>query len=250
MTPDTIAFIPARGGSKGVPGKNIRPLHGYPLMAYSIAAARMSSQIQRVVVSSDCEEICAIARAYGAETPFMRPAAAASDTATDRDVILHAMEWMWEHEGRVPEYWVYLRPTTPLRDARIIDAAVEEIKHKTEATSLRSGHPAPESPFKWFKKNAEGYFVGIDPTETRPEYYNLPRQAFEPVYIPNGYVDIVKASFAMNNTLLQGNHMIGFATPVVEEVDTLEQFSYLEYQIQKEGGPVFEFLKKSALDNI
>ncbi len=243
MSEKVIAFIPARGGSKGVPRKNIISLGGFPLLAYSIAAARMSRHIERVIVSSESPEIMSIARDYGAETPFVRPMAAASDTATDRDVILHAMHWMAANENHVPEYWVYLRPTTPFRDPQVIDTAVEDLFAQPNATSLRSGHPAPESPFKWFKKDEQGYFVGINPNDPRPEYYNLPRQAFEPVYIPNGYVDIVKASYALDSEKLQGDKMIGFASPVVEEVDTMDQFSYLEYQLAQHGGPVLDYLK-------
>ena len=104
---DTIAIIPARGGSKGIPNKNIQLLNGYPLIAYSISSAILSKKIERVLVSTDSEEIAEIAVHYGAEVPFLRPAEYASDTAIDRDVVIHAMEWIRNNEKDVPEYCIY-----------------------------------------------------------------------------------------------------------------------------------------------
>ena len=111
-----VALIPARGGSKGVPKKNIAPLGGHPLIAYSIAAAARCPDIARVIVSTDAPDIAECARAYGAETPFLRPAPLAQDGSTDLDVVVHALEWLAAHEGLRPELLVLLRPTTPLRD--------------------------------------------------------------------------------------------------------------------------------------
>lgn len=240
-----VAIIPARGGSKGVPLKNIRPLAGYPLLAYSIAAALLSRRIGRVIVSTDSEEIAAVARAFGAETPFLRPAACSTDTATDRAYLAHAMEWARRVEGRVPEYWVNLRPTTPLRDPAIIDEAIEAFLAMPEATSLRSGHLGTESPFKWFERDEAGFFRGLRPEDPRPEYYNLPRQAFPAVYVPDGYVDIARASFMLASELTNGPRMYGFVSPECTEVDTLEQLQYLEYQVGTQGGPVFDYLTQN-----
>ena len=247
---NTIAIIPARGGSKGIPKKNIRPLKGYPLVAYSIAAAILSKRTERVVVSTDSEEIAEIAGYYGAEVPFLRPARYAADDSTDRPVILHALRWFQEHEGQVPEYWVELRPTTPLRDPAIIDAAIAKIVQHPEATSLRSGHPAPESPFKWFEKDENGYFQPLRPENPSlvppmniPEYYNLPRQCFATVYISDGYVEVIKASIALSSEMLFGEKVTGFVTPVCYEVDTLEELELIEYQIEKKGSPLLDYLR-------
>lgn len=240
---DIVAIIPARGGSKGVPGKNVRPLAGHPLLAYSVMAATLARSIGRVIVSTDSPEMAETARRYGAQTPFLRPAEFATDTATDKDYMLHAMRWMLENEGRVPEYWVLLRPTTPLRDPAIIDRAVEAFLQMPEATSLRSGHPCPECPYKWFERDAEGYFQGIRPNDPRPEYYNLPRQSFPTVYVPDGYVDILRASHALHADSLNGPRIFGFVSPVCTEVDTLEEFSFLEYTLTSQQNPL-----KDALD--
>jgi CMP-N,N'-diacetyllegionaminic acid synthase len=244
MKPKVMALVPARGGSKGVPMKNIRRLGGYPLIAFSILAGNLARHVDRVVVSTDSQEIAEIARWFGAEVPFLRPRELARDKSPDRDFVMHALEWFKDKEGFVADYLVHLRPTTPFREVNLIDTAIEEILARPEATSLRSGHEAPETPFKWFSRNQDGYFEGLLPDDARPEYYNLPRQAFPPVYIPNGYVDILKSEFVLASDSLHGSRMIGFITPEVKEVDTEADFAFLEYEIAQKGHVLFERLQK------
>jgi len=234
-----VAIIPARSGSKLVPSKNIKLLSGHPLIAYSIAAAKISKKIDRIIVSTDSEEYAEIAKDYGAEVPFLRPNEHSTDSSTDRGFLIHAMEWFSDNEESVPEYWVHLRPTTPLRDRDIIDNAIDEIMLDKSSTSLRSGHKAPESPLKWFTKE-KNYFKGL----VRGEDFNLPKEAFEQVYIPDGYVDILKASYVMNNKMIHGNNMIGFESPVSSEVDSLEEFEYIQYQINKSNSDLLDYLNK------
>src|SRR5512136_966546 len=100
---EILALIPARGGSKGIPRKNIRPFCGYPLIAWSIAAARQSVSTPRIIVSTDDEEIAAVARQFNAETPFLRPAEFAQDNTTDLPVFEHALKWLDGHEGYRPD---------------------------------------------------------------------------------------------------------------------------------------------------
>lgn len=121
---NTVAIIPARSGSKSIKDKNLAILSGHPLIAYSIAAAVLSKKISRTLVSTDSEEYAKIARKYGAEVPFLRPQEFSTDTSTDRDFMLHAMHWMKENNATPYEFWVHLRPTTPLRDPKHIDEAV------------------------------------------------------------------------------------------------------------------------------
>jgi N-acylneuraminate cytidylyltransferase len=149
-----IAIIPARSGSKGVPGKNIKLLGEIPLFAFSIIAAKMMPSVSRVIVSTDSEEYAEIAKEYGAEVPFLRPNEISGDKSTDFDLFLHALNWFKENENLVPEYILHLRPTTPLRNPQIMEDAVRLfIENKNLASSLRSGHSAPESPYKWFLKD-------------------------------------------------------------------------------------------------
>jgi CMP-N-acetylneuraminic acid synthetase len=112
---ETLALIPARGGSKGIPRKNIKSFAGYPLIAWSIAAAKQSSLVTRVIVSTDDEEIAAVAREWGAETPFLRPDELAQDKTTDLPVFEHALKWLEDVEGYRPDIVVQLRPTSPFR---------------------------------------------------------------------------------------------------------------------------------------
>lgn len=235
-------IIPARGGSKGVPGKNIRILGGYPLIAYSIAAAKLTKNISRTIVSTDSVEISAIAKRYGAEIPFIRPAELAGDESPDIDFVLHAINWFQREEDKVPDYLVHLRPTTPLRDPAVIDRAIQEIKALPCATSLRSGHPAAESPFKWFIRNDQGYFTGILPKYSNDQL-NAPRQSFPIVYVPDGYVDVLKTSFITASRCLHGNRMIGFISPACVEVDSTKDFEFLEFELRSNNNPVFEYLK-------
>lgn len=241
-----MAIIPARGGSKGVPGKNITFLGGYPLIAYSVIAAKMSKNISRVIVSTDSKEIASVAEKYGAEVPFFRPAELAGDKSQDIEFVLHAINWFKQHEEKAPDYLVHLRPTTPLRDPVVIDQAITEIISNSNATSLRSGHPAAESPFKWFLRNDKGYFTGILP-EYSNEKINAPRQSFLDVYIPDGYIDVLKTSFITASGQMYGNNMIGFVSPVCVEVDSVKDFEFLEFELQNNNNPVLEYLKTNFL---
>ena len=236
-----IAIIPARSGSKGVPGKNIKLLGGIPLFAFSIIAAKMMPSVDRVIVSTDSEEYAQIAKEYGAEVPFLRPNEISGDKSTDFDLFLHALNWFKENEAQIPDFLLHLRPTTPLRDPKIMEAAVKLfLENKEKASSLRSGHIAPESPYKWFLKDQNNYFVGLRDDLT-PEKVNLPRQSFPSVYIPDGYIDILKSSVIFNSGTLHGDKMLVFESPFCVEVDTKDDFEYLEFQIQKEGSPITSF---------
>jgi len=236
------AIIPARGGSKGVPRKNIRPLAGFPLIAYSIAAAKLAKNIDRVIVSTDDREIAEIAKKFGAELPFLRPKKFATDKSTDREFVIHALRWFKENENRCPNYIVHLRPTTPLRNPKHIDEAIELMSAQTEATALRSGHENNESPYKFFGIQ-DNFFVGLFPDDPRPEYYNLPRQTFPPVYNPNGYVDILKSEQVLESNSLHGPKIAAYVSPNTGEVDNLEDFKFLEYNLQKEPWEIYKYLK-------
>ena len=125
-----LAIIPARGGSKGLSGKNIKELCGKPLIAWSIEQARSCDDIDRTVVSTDDEDIAGVAKKYGAEVPFMRPAELANDTASTINVISHAINWFKEHEDYQAEYVLLLQPTSPLRTREDIDGAIRILKDK------------------------------------------------------------------------------------------------------------------------
>jgi CMP-N,N'-diacetyllegionaminic acid synthase len=242
-SPKVYAVVPARGGSKGVPKKNIRRLAGYPLIAYSIAAGFMSRLIERVIVSTDSPEIAEVSRKYGAEVPFLRPAELAQDKSRDRDFVLHLLHWLQENEGGGPDYLVHLRPTTPLRDPAIIDDAIGAMMGDPTATSLRSAHEAPETPFKWFTRNDQGYYETFAHADAPAGFANWPRQMLPKVFIPDGYVDVLKTAYVLGAEEIHGDRMVGFITPACSEVDTLEDFAYLEFQVNRTPCRVLDFLR-------
>ncbi|MCK5082649.1 MAG: acylneuraminate cytidylyltransferase family protein [Candidatus Omnitrophica bacterium] len=121
-----LAIIPARGGSKGLPGKNILPLNGKPLLGWPVEAARSSQYVDRVIVSTDDEEIAGVAREQGAEVPFLRPSELASDTSTTMSVLEHAI-MHFKKEGCEYEYCVLLEPTSPLTESTDVDNALEKL---------------------------------------------------------------------------------------------------------------------------
>jgi CMP-N,N'-diacetyllegionaminic acid synthase len=241
--PSVVAVIPARGGSKGVPGKNLRPVGGYPLIAFSVAAARLCSGIDRTIVSTDSPEIAEVARSYGAEVPFLRPAELAQDRSPDIDFVLHLVRWLEGKEGRAPTTLVNLRPTTPLRDPALVDAAIRALGSAPEASSLRSVHPLAEPPQKMMGME-DGFLTGLFPGDPRPEYFNLPRQAFPPAYHPNGYVDVYRPLLVKETGFLHGPRVLGFVTPVTAEVDTPEDIVYLEFLLARSGHPLLRYLEE------
>ena len=230
---DIVAIIPARSGSKGVPDKNIKLLAGKPLIAYSIASAQLTDNIQRVIVSTDSERYAKIASEYGAETPFLRPAELSVDSSTDYDVLKHTLDWLQVNEGFQPEYLVYLRPVTPLRDITIIKSAIERIKMDNDATALRSIHEMPETAYKTLEIEG-GYLKCICSGSFDIDAANLPRQTYEKTYVANGYVDIIRSSFVIENEKVFGNRVIAYITPWITDIDTMKDFEYLEYQAAKD----------------
>lgn len=226
MRPKICAIIPARAGSKGVVGKNIRSLLDHPLIAYSIEAAKDSKLIERVIVSTDGSEIAEIAKKYGADVPFLRPAEFAQDGSPDRDYLLHMLTWCRTHEGYEPDLLVLLRPTTPERSGSLIDSAIEALVSSGEATSLRSVHECSESPFKWFKASQSGIAKPIVSDMSLLDT-NKPRQLFEPVYIPNGCVDILRVKQITETLDVYGEQIKLFKTDHVIEVDSRHEFDQL-----------------------
>lgn len=234
------ALIPARGGSKGVPRKNIHDLAGYPLLAYSIIACKKCTGIDRIVVSTDDEEIASIARHYGADVPFMRPSEFSQDDSTDIQVIEHFNSV----EGA--QDLALIRPTTPLREPRIMDEFIENyFENRESITGMRSAHELSESPYKFFKIN-NGIFAGFfDDFCGIKDYTNLPRQMFPKAYHPNGYIDIIK-----KETVLEGSDF-GFKilpaiTEFVFEIDEAHHFDLLESHIKMGRDTLLKELKNGS----
>lgn len=225
---DILALIPARGGSKSIPRKNVRLLAGRPMIAYSIDHARQSQHITRVIVSTDDDEIAAVSRAAGAEVPFRRPAEFAQDLSPDLDVFRHALTWLAEHEGYTPELVVHLRPTGPVRQIATIDRAIALMLAHPEADALRSVSPPTQTPYKMWTI-ADGYLQPLLTLDGVAEPYCQPRQQLPVVYWQNGYVDIIRPRAVLVQNRMAGETILPF---IVEE--TIYEIDY------EDGLPVVE----------
>jgi N-acylneuraminate cytidylyltransferase len=233
-----LALIPARGGSKSVPRKNIIPLLGKPMIAWTIEHALACEHITRIIVTTDDEEIAAIAKSYGAEVPFMRPAELAKDLSVDIEFHRHALEWLRVHESYVPDMVINLRPTPPSRKAAVIDKAIETFAAHPEVDALRSVHLAQQSPFKMWTIDEQG---NMRPAASLPgvaEPYNQPRQKLPLVYWQDGYIDITRPSVILEQNSTTGRVILPF---IIEEpaadVDYPDELSDAEAQLRERQEP-------------
>lgn len=203
---EILAIIPARGGSKGVPRKNIKLLAGEPLIAHTIREARKSRYITRTVVSTEDEEIASVARELGAELPFMRPPELAADDVLDLPVFQHCLHWLRENQGYAPDIVVHLRPTAPLRTVFHIDKAIELFLASPGTDSVRSVSPASEQPLKMWRVK-DGHLIPYIPADVYglEEAYNMPRQKLPPAYIHNGAVDVIKTEVIAERNSMTGD---------------------------------------------
>ncbi len=204
--PEVLVIIPARGGSKGIPYKNIKEFAGFPLIAYSIAAAKQAALVTRVIVSTDDEKIAAVAREWGAETPFMRPAEFADDHSLDLPVFRHAHEWLEANEGYQPDIVVQLRPTSPVRPSGMVDAAIRLLLDHPDADSVRGVVPSSENPYKMWRIDPEsGTMQGLLKLPGVAEPYNAPRQSLPDTYWQTGHIDAIRPE----RTFMAGESMSG-----------------------------------------
>jgi N-acylneuraminate cytidylyltransferase len=222
-----LALIPARGGSKSVPRKNVLPIAGKPLIAYTIEHALTCAAITRTIVSTDDEEIAGVALRFGAEVPFMRPAEFATDEATDLDVFRHALLWLRE-KGYSPDLVLHLRATTPLRRVEVLDRAVHAMLAHPEADALRSVCLAEQTPYKMWKIE-DGYLRPVVPIPGVTEAHSRPRQSLPEAYWQNGYVDIVRPRTILELGSMCGQTLLPFVVePEGPDLDYPDQIPQLE----------------------
>lgn len=212
--PSTLAIIPARGGSKGIPLKNIAPLGGKPLIAYTIFAARESRSVERVVVSTDDERIASVARELGAETPFLRPTELALDETPGIDPMVHAAEWLRDFQGYAADYVVLLQPTSPFRTAEDIDAAVRLAVDK-KADAVVSVTPAATHPH-WTKT--------LRPDGTLRDYLSNSagadrRQELPPAFQLNGAIYLVRTEVLFTKRTFYTERTFGYVMPPERSLD-------------------------------
>ena len=215
---EVLALIPARGGSKSIPRKNIRPFAGHPLIAYSIAAALAAETVTRVLVSTDDIEIAAIARRYGAETPFLRPDEFSHDNTPDLPVFLHALHWLAENANYRPEIVVQLRPTSPLRRVWHINQAVSSLIEHPQADAIRTVCVPFQNPFKMWRIAGDGFMQPLLQAEFI-EPYNQPRQVLPEVYWQTGYVDAARTDTILTKNSMTGEGILPLVIDASEWID-------------------------------
>ncbi|HWQ46988.1 MAG TPA: acylneuraminate cytidylyltransferase family protein, partial [Longilinea sp.] len=236
--PEVLAVIPARGGSKGVPHKNICLLAGYPLIAYSIAAATQSERVTRVIVSTDDEDIAQVARQWGCEVPFLRPEELARDETLDFPVFEHALKWLSENEDYKPDVVIQLRPTSPLRPMHMVDQAVDLLIDHPNADSVRGIVPAGQNPHKMWRVDPGDHTM--TPLLTVPgvsEPYNSPRQKLPPVFWQTGHIDAIRPSVILEKRSMSGDVILGLDIDAryAVDIDSKMDFGKAEWLIHNAG---------------
>jgi CMP-N-acetylneuraminic acid synthetase len=232
---EILAIIPARGGSKTIPKKNIRMLAGYPLIAYSIAAGQKSKQVTRLIISTDDTEIAEVAQSYGGEVPFLRPADLARDKTPDLPVFQHALTWLAEKENYLPDAVVQLRPTSPIRPPDCVDRAISVLFDNPRTDSVRSVIPSGQNPYKmWRVDPVTGRMEALMHLEDVHEPYNAPRQQLPVTYWQTGHVDVIRTQ-----TILEKNSMSGdILCPLILDpryaidIDTLFEWQFAEWVVE------------------
>lgn len=224
-----FSIITARGGSKGLPGKNLRQIAGHPLIAHTIRHSLKNRLIHRTICSTDSLEIASVAKKYGAEVPFIRPSEFAEDWSTDLEVFFHALSWLKEH-GELPDIVVHLRPTSPIRSQDITSGCINLLLKRDELDSVRSVVESQETPYKmWFIDNDNSLSPVIKQTEIF-EPYNTARQLLPKAYLQCANVDVIRSSTILNKKSMTGHKIGAFLInqEFFHDIDTLEDFERAE----------------------
>lgn len=229
-----LAFIPARGGSKSIPHKNIKPFGGIPLIAYSIAVGLKSKLVNRVIVSTDDKEIAEVARKWGAEVPFMRPSELAADDTPDLPVFQHGLSWLKEHENYVPDLVVQLRPTSPLRPPDLTDTAIKILLKDKASDSVRAVVPSGQNPYKMWQITSKGYINSLLKVPNLLEPYNAPRQKLPQTYWQTGHIDVIRYKTIMEKNSMSGSHILPLilAPSYAADLDNESDWKYAEWLIE------------------
>lgn len=227
-----LALIPARGGSKGIPRKNIIIIGKKPLIAYSIEVANNSRLIDKIIVSTDDMSIAKIAKEYGAEVPFIRPAELAQDNTPTYPVIIHALDWLKKHEAYIPDLIVLLEPTFPIRTSAEIDQAIQIIASDEEADSLRGVCEPFQNPFKMWILNGK-YLEPLIKSEDNT--FEMPRQKLKTVYWQNGHIFISKYKTLREKGSIHGEKILPFILSKDRfiDIDTKEDLELLKWYMAK-----------------
>ncbi len=224
--PSAVAFIPARVGSKRVPGKNVRVLGGHPMIAYTIAPALESQVFDAVIVSTDSEEIAAIARHYGAEVPFLRPPALASDTSPDIEWLEYTIAEL-SAKGRNWDCFSLLRPTSPFRTAETIRRAWTTFTAQQGVDSLRAVELCTQHPGKMWVVRGERMSPLLPFGNGEQPWHSTPYQALPKVYVQNASLEIAWTRVVRERRTIAGDVLVPFLTEGYEGFDINDAFDWM-----------------------
>lgn len=229
-----LAIIPARGGSKGLPGKNIKPLLGHPLLAYSIKAAQESKLITRIIVNTDDQKIAEVAKAYQADI-FIRPDELGADDTTDLEVFRQQLKMMQLQEGYIPDYIVQLRPTSPVRLNGMIDICIQKLID-SNADSIRVVTESHVTPYKMWviNKNNDDAMEPLLQLKDIEEPFNQPRQKLPVIYWQVGTLDVIKAILITEHNSMSGKKILPYIIEknLAVDIDDVVSFYKAEEIIQ------------------
>jgi CMP-N-acetylneuraminic acid synthetase len=214
-----LAVVPARGGSKGIPRKNLRLLAGTPLVAHAIATGLAAKLVTRVVCSTDDPDIAEAARTAGADVPFLRPVELATDASEDWPVFKHALDWLAEHEHWSPDLVVNLRPTSPLRTPTHVDDAIRLLLD-SGVDSVKAVCLARQHPHKMWLRQPDGVMEPFLNTAFRAQRGpDVPRAELEDVYWQNGVVDVTRSEVIFDQGVMIGRRVAGLVTQPGDSID-------------------------------
>jgi CMP-N,N'-diacetyllegionaminic acid synthase len=221
-----VAFIPARQGSKRVPGKNVRVLDGHPIIAYTIAPALESGVFDAVIVSTDSDEIAAIARHYGAEVPFLRPTVFAGDTSPDIEWLEYTVTEL-QKQGRSWYVFSLLRPTSPFRTAATIQRAWSSFTAEVGVDSLRAVEKCAQHPGKMWIVRGERMFPLLPFGPAEQPWHSTPYQALPTVYVQNASLEIAWTRVVVERRTIAGDVVVPFFTKGYEGFDINDQNDWM-----------------------
>jgi CMP-N,N'-diacetyllegionaminic acid synthase len=226
MSSSAVALIPARLGSKRVPGKNVRALAGHPMLAYTIAPAIESGVFSSVIVSTDSEEIAAVARHYGAEVPFLRPAAFAGDTSPDIEWLEHLLTEL-RGAGRTWDAFSLLRPTSPFRTADMIRRAFARFVSQAGADSLRAVEKCTQHPGKMWVIRGDRMLPLLPFGPAEQPWHSTPYQALPLVYVQNASLEIAWTRVVFERRTIAGDTIVPFVTEGYEGFDINDPYDWM-----------------------
>jgi N-acylneuraminate cytidylyltransferase len=225
-TPSLVALIPARMGSKRVPGKNVRVLGGHPLIAYTIAPALASGIFDRVIVSTDAEEVAAIARHYGAEVPFLRPAAMAGDKSPDIEWVEYTLAALRD-AGQPFDCFALLRPTSPFRTPDTLRRAWQTFLDDRRADSLRAVEPCTQHPAKMWIVRGHRLLPLLPFGPSEQPWHSSQYQSLPLVYVQNASLEMAWSRIVFDGRTIAGETLLPFFTDEMEGFDINNRFDWL-----------------------